>query len=143
METQHEFHMTSFTSHTFSKTLSLLRLLQHHSFCTILPLPLVVQALSHSVNTLDFLSPVSFVVCRVPSFTSFLQVSRFQQSLSLRFFMSRYIISFYALRFSLYNFLLFVQHFTCPSLSVIRVILYLSLVFFRPPHPTSISHFSR
>jgi len=123
-----------FPSYAFSQILSLLRLLQHHSFCTIPPSPLFVQTLSHSVNTPDFLSPVSFDVCHVPSLTSFLSVSRFQQSLSPPFFMSCYIVSVSALRFSLPNFLLFAQHFTCPSLSVIGVILYLSLVFFLDRH---------
>ena len=81
----------------------------------------------HSVNTSDFLSPV---VIHFRSVTSFLSVSRFQQSLLLRFFMSRYIVSFSAFHYSLFHFLLFVQHFTCSSLSLIRVILYLSLAFF-------------
>lgn len=88
----------------------------------------------HSVNTSDFLSPV---VIHFRSVTSFLSVL-------LRFFISRYIVSFSAFHYSLFHFLLFVQHFTCSSLSLIRVILYLSLAFFfRPPHPTSISNFSR
>jgi hypothetical protein len=74
---------------------------------------IVVRALSRSVNTSDFLSPVSFVVCQVRPFTSFLSVFRFQQSLSLRFYSSPYIVSFYALRYFLPHFL-FLQHFTCP-----------------------------
>jgi len=43
--------------------------------------------------------------------------------------MLRYIVSFSALRYSPPNFLFFVQRYICPSLSVIRVILYLSLAF--------------